>query len=80
MSKFCPEWIFSIFAAQTAKEFLSSKRDSPWGTTQLDQKKGLEFGEKEYKILDKYCNDKNIKWFASAWDLESLKFLDQFNN
>ena len=24
MSKFCPEWIFSIFAAQTAKEFLSS--------------------------------------------------------
>ena len=26
MSKFCPEWIFSIFAAQTAKEFLSSNR------------------------------------------------------
>ena len=24
MSKFCPEWIFGIFAAQTAKEFLSS--------------------------------------------------------
>ena len=24
MSKFCPEWIFSIFAAQTAKEFLST--------------------------------------------------------
>ena len=24
MSKFCPEWIFSIFVAQTAKEFLSS--------------------------------------------------------
>mgnify|MGYP001477182041 FL=1 len=24
MSKFCPEWIFSIFAAQTSKEFLSS--------------------------------------------------------
>tara|TARA_S200000501_G_scaffold311401_1_gene301936 strand:- start:19309 stop:20142 length:834 start_codon:yes stop_codon:yes gene_type:complete len=62
------------------KEFLSSKRSSPWGSTQLDQKKGLEFGEKEYKILDKYCKDKNIKWFASAWDLESLKFLDQFNN
>jgi N-acetylneuraminate synthase len=62
------------------EEFLSSKRDSPWGTTQFDQKKGLEFGEKEYKILDKYCKDKNIKWFASAWDLESLEFLDQFNN
>ena len=24
MSKFCPEWIFSIFAAQTSKEFLST--------------------------------------------------------
>ena len=24
MSKYCPEWIFGIFSAQTAKEFLSS--------------------------------------------------------
>ena len=24
MSKFCPEWIFGVFAAQTSKEFLSS--------------------------------------------------------
>lgn len=24
MSKFCPEWIFGIFAAQTSKEFLST--------------------------------------------------------
>jgi hypothetical protein len=24
MSKFCPEWIFAIFAAQTSKDFLSS--------------------------------------------------------
>ena len=24
MSKYCPEWIFSIFASQTSKEFLSS--------------------------------------------------------
>jgi len=26
MSKFCPEWIFSTFAAQTSKEFLSSNK------------------------------------------------------
>ena len=25
-------------------DFLSSERDSPWGKTQRDQKKGLEFG------------------------------------
>ena len=24
MSKYCPEWIFGVFAAQTSKEFLSS--------------------------------------------------------
>ena len=63
-----------------SKEFLSSKRDSPWGNTQFDQKNGLEFDEKEYKIIDAYCKEKNIKWFASAWDVESLEFLDQFNN
>ena len=61
------------------REFLSSKRDSPWGNTQFDQKNGLEFEEKEYKIIDAYCKEKNIKWFASAWDLESLRFLDKFN-
>ena len=61
------------------KEYLKEKRESPWGDTQLDQKKGLEFGEKEYKIIDQYCNDKKIKWFASAWDLESMNFLDKFD-
>ena len=27
-----------------SKEILDSKRESPWGTTQREQKKGLEFG------------------------------------
>ena len=49
------------------------------GETQEDQKKGLEFNQKEYEEIDKYCKSKNIKWFASAWDLNSLKFLDHFN-
>ena len=61
------------------KETLSSKRESPWGTTQKDQKEGLEFGQEEYEEIDKYCKFKKIKWFASAWDLNSLKFLAQFN-
>ena len=61
------------------KEFLDSPRESPWGTTQREQKEGLEFGLKEYKEIDRYCKDKNIEWFASAWDLDSQKFLEQFN-
>ena len=40
---------------------------------------GLEFGFDEYKEIDNYCKDNNIKWFASAWDLNSQKFLQQFN-
>lgn len=62
-----------------SKEFLDSSRESPWGTTQRDQKEGLEFGYDEYKEIDSYCNALGIDWFASAWDLESQKFLHQFN-
>tara|TARA_A100001015_G_C14996506_1_gene716444 strand:- start:988 stop:1836 length:849 start_codon:yes stop_codon:yes gene_type:complete len=62
-----------------SKELLSQKRESPWGDTQLDQKKGLEFGKKEFDEIDKFCKDLNIIWFASAWDLNSVKFLEQYN-
>ena len=54
---------------------LDSPRESPWGTTQREQKEGLEFDESQYKEIDSYCKTKNIKWFASAWDLESQEFL-----
>ena len=61
------------------RDMLSSLRKSPWGETQEDQKKGLEFGQKEYEEINNYCKSKNIKWFSSAWDINSLKFLDQFD-
>ena len=61
------------------KEMLDSYRESPWGNTQRDQKNGLEFGNKEYSEINNYCSSKRIDWFASAWDLNSLIFLDEFN-
>ena len=61
------------------KEFLSQHRDSPWGSTQLDQKKGLEFEEEHYIEISNYCKSKNIEWFASAWDRESQLFLRKFD-
>jgi len=61
------------------QEMLDSPRESPWGTIQRDQKEGLEFGAEEYCEIDKYCNEKNIAWFASAWDTNSQEFLKQFN-
>jgi N-acetylneuraminate synthase len=60
-------------------EVLDTPRESPWGTTTREQKIGLEFGLSEYREIDKFCKEKKIEWFASAWDLESQKFLRQFN-
>ena len=54
-----------------AKEFLDSPRDSTWGKTQRDQKMGLEFSEKEYYEIDKYCKKKKIPWYVSCWDIGS---------
>tara|TARA_B100000315_G_scaffold85514_1_gene78318 strand:+ start:261 stop:1103 length:843 start_codon:yes stop_codon:yes gene_type:complete len=61
------------------KEYLDSTRKSPWGTTQRDQKEGLEFGLDEYQEINTFCKEKNVEWYASAWDIESQKFLRQFN-
>jgi N-acetylneuraminate synthase len=61
------------------QEFLDSPRESPWGTTQREQKSGLEFDLDDYKEIDQYCKEKGIEWFASAWDLNSQKFLQQFD-
>jgi len=61
------------------KEELDKERESPWGTTQRQQKLGLEFEKKEFDIINTYCEEKNIQWFASAWDVPSLHFLDSYN-
>ena len=61
------------------KEFLDSPRESPWGTTQRDQKLGLELDRKEYQEINRYCKEKQIKWSASSWDLESQEFIASFN-
>ena len=62
-----------------SKKLLDSYRESPWGTTQREQKIGLEFNKHDYKEIDNYCKKKNIEWFASAWDLKSQAFLREFN-
>jgi N-acetylneuraminate synthase len=62
-----------------SKKQLDEPRTSPWGKTQRDQKIGLEFSDDDYREIDEYCKKKNISWFASAWDINSLNFLKKFN-
>ncbi len=60
-------------------EFLDSPRESPWGTTQRDQKQGLEFSKEQYQEISDYCKSKNIQWSASAWDLKAQEFINTFD-
>ena len=61
------------------KKILDTSRDSPWGKTTREQKMGLEFEKPEYDEIEKYCKEFNIDWFASAWDVKSLEFLDNYS-
>ena len=56
------------------------KRDTPWGKmTYLDYRYQVEFGKSEYDAIDTYCQQKQIDWFASSWDKDSVAFIEQFN-
>lgn len=61
------------------QDFLDSSRESPWGTTQREQKMGIEFSKEQYHEIDQYCKEKGVEWFASAWDLNSQEFLRKFD-
>ena len=66
-----------------SEQVLDGPRESPWGTTQREQKEGLEFSISDYKIIDKYCKQKKIPWYLSCWDIDSQiemrKFKTKYN-
>ena len=59
-------------------EELARPRESVFGTTNGDLKRGLEFGFEEYSAIDKYCKEKGVDWTASCWDEASVDFVEQF--
>ena len=61
------------------KKTLDFPRESPWGTTTREQKLGLEFEKDQYDEINRYCKEIEIDWFASAWDIKSIEFLDNYN-
>ena len=62
-----------------SKEELAKERQSVFGETNGDLKRGLEFGYEQYKEIDEYCKSRNIIWYASCWDEQSVDFIEQFN-
>ena len=61
------------------EDFLNQPRDSKWGNTQRDQKNGLEFNPKQYLELYDFSKSLGLDFSASAWDLESLRFIESLN-
>lgn len=60
-------------------EELARPRENPFGPTNGDLKRGLEFDEAEFREIDVYCKSKDILWFASCWDEGSVDFMERFN-
>ena len=60
-------------------EELAKPRENPFGPTNGDLKRGLEFGLEEYREIDRYCKELGIAWFASCWDEGAVDFIAQFN-
>jgi len=68
----------TIDLVYTAEE-LAKPRENPFGPTNGDLKRGLEFGIEEYRIIHTYCRDKGVLWFASCWDKSSIAFIENFD-
>jgi len=60
-------------------EELARPRESPFGATNGDLKRALEFGLAEYREIDAYCRERGILWFASCWDEGAVDFIEQFD-
>src|SRR5579872_6498095 len=60
-------------------EELAKPRESPFGTTNADLKRGLEFDYEAYRLIERYCREVKMPWFASCWDEASVDFIDQFD-
>jgi len=53
-------------------------RETPWGyISYIDYRQKVEFGEEEYREIDKYCRDLAIDWFVSVWDENSVDFMEK---
>jgi N-acetylneuraminate synthase len=45
----------------------------------IDYKRKMELSKEQYDYIDGYAREKPIDWSASVWDLDSLKFMQQYD-
>ena len=72
--KFQKRTIETVYSAAE----LERPRVSPFGETNGDLKRGLEFGRSEYERIDLHCRTAGIMWFASCWDEDSVDLIAEF--
>jgi N-acetylneuraminate synthase len=58
-------------------EELDKYRESPWGTTNRQQKEGLELTIEEYKELEAYTRVLGADFIVSCWDTTSVEEIDK---
>ncbi len=64
----------------TPPEQQKQMRETPWGyITYLEYRRKVEFGEEQYRQLDRYCREKGIPWMVSVWDEPSVDFMEKFD-
>ncbi len=55
-------------------------RETPWGyIPYLEYRRKVEFGEEQYRELDRYCREKGMPWMVSVWDEPSVDFMEKFD-
>ncbi len=62
----------------TEKE-LATPRENPFGTTNGDLKRGLEFGKEDYEEIASFCKSLKTPWLASPWDEQAVDFMEDFD-
>jgi N-acetylneuraminate synthase len=60
-------------------EDLVRPRESPFGKTNGDLKRALEFGFMEYTRISEFCEELHVPWFASCWDELSVDVVASFD-
>jgi N-acetylneuraminate synthase len=64
----------------TPPEQQKQMRETPWGyIPYLEYRHKVEFGEAQYREIERYCKEKKITWFASVWDEQAVDFMGKFD-